>query len=214
MLESLIDYLQHADPFSVYVFLFIVAFFENVIPPIPGDIAVAFIGYMIHSSKLSFTAAVLWTSLGSTSGFMLVYLLSRHLGLKLYAVGENAVQHRLSQSVHRFFPPSDMEVLRQKFSTHGYLAVLFNRFLLGSRAVISVMTGLMHLNTFLVLLASLVSATLWNILLIYGGLLLGRNWQEIGRYAALYSFPVTALFLIFLFFSARKFIRERKQKHH
>ncbi|MBV5326974.1 MAG: DedA family protein [Chlorobium sp.] len=214
MLEPVIDYLQHADPFSVYVFLFLIAFLENVIPPIPGDIAVALIGYMIHSSKLSFTATVLWASLGSTSGFMLLYMLSRRLGLKLYAIGESTAQHRLSQSVHRFFPPSDMETLRRKFSTHGYLAVLFNRFLLGSRAVISVMTGLMHLNPFLVLLASLTSATLWNILLLYGGLLLGRNWQEIGRYAIMYSFPVTAIFVVLLFFSVRKFMKERKQGDH
>ena len=34
MLESAITYLQHADPMSVYLFLFLIAFFENVVPPI------------------------------------------------------------------------------------------------------------------------------------------------------------------------------------
>jgi membrane protein DedA with SNARE-associated domain len=62
-----------------------------------------------------------------------------------------------------------------------------------------------------VLLAVATSATLWNVLLLYGGLLLGRNWQEIGRYAAMYSIPVSVLFFGFLFFSLWKFLRERKR---
>ncbi len=213
MLDSIIVYLQHADPAAIYVFLFCIAFFENVVPPIPGDVPVAFIGYLIHHSKISFFVSVLWASAGSTAGFMLVYLLSRHLGMKLYAENGSHMQHSLSKSVHRFFPPADMELLRGRFSSHGYLAVLANRFLFGSRAVISVMAGLMHLKPHLVLLASATSAMAWNVLLLYGGLLLGRNWQEIGKYAVVYSLPVSFLFLALLFFSVLRFFRERKQRH-
>ncbi len=213
MLDAAIAWLQHADPFAVYVFLFLIAFLENVVPPIPGDVPIAFIGYLIYKSGITFAGALFSASLGSTAGFMLVYLLSRHLGLKLYAEGEGSVQHRLSKSVHRFFPPSDMVLLRQKFATHGYLAVLVNRFLFGSRAVISVMAGLMHLKTPLVLFAALTSAFVWNMLLLYGGFLLGSNWQDIGTYAALYSIPVTIVFVLILLFSVWSFFRERKQTH-
>lgn len=213
MLESAIIWLQHADPFAVYCFLFLIAFLENVVPPIPGDIPIAFIGYLIYQSGITFTGALFSASLGSTAGFMLVYMLSKHLGVKLYAEGEGSLQHRFSKSVHRFFPPSDMVLLRRKFATHGYLAVLVNRFLFGSRAVISVMAGLMHLKTPLVLLAALASAFVWNVLLLYGGYLLGSNWKDIGAYAALYSIPVTIIFVVVLFFSVWKFLRERKQKH-
>ena len=108
MLESVIFWLQHADPFAVYAFLFLIAFLENVVPPIPGDVPVAFIGYLIYSSQLTFAGALFWASLGSTAGFMLIYMLSKHLGIKLYAAGDTEVQHRFSKSVHRFFPPSDM----------------------------------------------------------------------------------------------------------
>jgi membrane protein DedA with SNARE-associated domain len=213
MLESAITFLQHADPFAVYVFLFLIAFFENVIPPIPGDVPIAFIGYLIYSSKITFAGAILWASLGSTSGFMLVFLLSRYLGLKLYAGGDTPAQHRLSHTVHRFFPPSDMELLRGRFSAHGYLAILVNRFLFGSRAVISVMAGLMHLKTLFVFVSALISATLWNVLLLYGGYLLGSNWKDIGSYVALYSIPVSIFFVLLLLFTGWKFARERKQKH-
>jgi len=213
MLESAMTWLQHADPSAVYVFLFLTAFLENVIPPIPGDVPIAFIGYLISKSAINFWGAVFSSSLGSTAGFMLVYLISKHLGVKLYAEGDTAVRHRFSKGVHRFFPPSDMVLLRRKFATHGYLAVLVNRFLFGSRAVISVMAGLMHLKTHFVLLAAITSAVVWNILLLSGGFLLGANWQSIGGYVVMYSIPVTAVFVLVLFFSAWKFFRERKRKH-
>ncbi|MEI7933998.1 MAG: DedA family protein [Chlorobiaceae bacterium] len=213
MLETAIFWLQHADPFAVYVFLFLIAFLENVVPPIPGDVPVAFIGYLIYSSQLTFAETLFWSSLGSTAGFMLIYMISRHFGIKLYAVGDTAAQHRFSKSVHRFFPPSDMVLLRRKFAAHGYLAVLANRFLLGSRAVISVMAGLMHLKTPLVLLAALTSAVAWNVLLLYGGFFLGSNWKDIGGYVAVYTIPVSIIFVVLLLFSLWKFLRERKRKH-
>lgn len=210
MLESAITYLQHADPMSVYLFLFLIAFFENVVPPIPGDVPVAFIGYLICKSKITFIGALCWASVGSTLGFMFVYMISRYFGMKLYAEGGGSVEHWLTKSVQRFFPPSDMELLRRKFAAHGYLAVLVNRFLFGSRAVISVMAGLMHLKIPLVLLAALISAVAWNLLLLYGGFVLGSNWQHIGGYLALYTVPVSVIFLLLLSFSVWKFFRERK----
>ncbi len=213
MLEAAIAWLQHADPAAVYLFLFLIAFLENVVPPIPGDVPIAFIGYLIWKSDLTFAGALFWSSLGSAAGFMLVYMLSRHLGLKLYAEGESKAQHWLAKSVHRFFPPSDMELLRRKFATHGYLAVLVNRFLFGSRAIISVTAGLMHLRTPFVFLAALTSAIVWNVLLLSGGYFLGSNWQDIGAYAALYSVPVSIIFVLVLVYAGWKFVRERKRQH-
>ncbi|TLU82563.1 MAG: DedA family protein [Chlorobium sp.] len=213
MLESAIAWLQHSDPFAIYVFLFLIAFFENVVPPIPGDVPVAFIGYLIYNSQLTFGVALFSASLGSTVGFMVVYMLSKYLGLKLYAEGATVAQHRFSKSIHRFFPPSDMELLRGKFATHGYLAVLVNRFLFGSRAVISVMAGLMHLRTLFVLLAAMTSAVAWNALLLYGGFFLGSKWQNIGGYVALYTIPVSVFFVVLLFFSIWRFVREKKRQH-
>jgi membrane protein DedA with SNARE-associated domain len=213
MLDSAINFLQHADPFAVYVLLFLIAFLENVLPPIPGDVPVAFIGYLINFSKVSFWWAVFFSSAGSLTGFMLVYLLSRHLGLKLYAEGETSAQNWLSRTIHRFFPPSDMDILRRKFAAHGYLSVLANRFLFGSRAVISVMAGLMHLRIVFVFIAAAVSATAWNILLIYGGFLLGQNWKDIGHYVAVYSIPVTVFFILLVIISVWRFVRERKRAH-
>jgi membrane protein DedA with SNARE-associated domain len=212
MIEAVIAWLMHADPALVYLLLFLISYLENIVPPIPGDLPVAFSGYLIAFSQISFFWALIWSSLGSTAGFMTVFMLSRTLGLKLYSGGETEVRHRFARSIHKLFPPSEMEAVRLKFSTHGYAAVLANRFFFGSRALISVVSGLLHLRVSLVLLAALTSATLWNSLLLYGGYVLGQNWQGIGRYLALYSIPVTFVFLGFLLWSVVRYVVKRKKE--
>ncbi|MWV54085.1 DedA family protein [Chlorobium phaeovibrioides] len=212
MLELAFLWLQQADPYAVYGFLFLIAFLENVFPPIPGDLPVAFIGSLISLSPITFAGALVSASLGSTVGFMLLFLLSRHFGIRLYAEGETTASHWLSRGAYRLFPPSGMVALRRKYAAHGYIAVLVNRFLFGSRAVISIMAGLMHLKVMRVLGAAMVSAFAWNVLLLYSGSLLGDNWQHIDRYATLFSLPVTGGIVLLLIFSLWRYMKRRKQR--
>jgi len=62
MIEDALVWLQQADPSAVYGFLFLMAFLENVFPPIPGDLPVAFIGSLIHLSPISFAGALVSAS--------------------------------------------------------------------------------------------------------------------------------------------------------
>lgn len=211
MIDAIIAYLQQAEPSAVYAILFLSAYMENIIPPIPGDVPVALAGYLLAFDRISFTSALFWSTFGSVAGFMTLFLLSRFLGLKLYASGESEVRHKFAHSVHKLFPPSEMEIVRQKFAGHGYLSVAANRFLLGSRSVICIVAGMLHLKIPLVLIASIVSSVLWNALLLYGGLLLGRNWGQIGHYVLIYSIPFTILITGYIVWSVIRFLKSRKK---
>ncbi len=212
MLESVVEYLRSADPVAIYLFLFFISFLENVVPPIPGDVPVAFIGYLTFSSDIDFMLSVAFASSGSTLGFMLMFLLSRKIGLRIYARGESMIRHGLVRAVHRMFPPEQMEAARLRFSTHGYFAVVINRFLFGYRAIISVMAGFMHLNAAGVLAAAFASSVVWYVLLLRGGYLLGENWQEIGTYMALYSVPLSLVFLFIVVIVFFRYARERRKR--
>ncbi|MBF0585399.1 VTT domain-containing protein [Prosthecochloris sp. N3] len=212
MLESVVAYLQTADPLTVYVFLFCISFLENVVPPIPGDVPVAFIGYLIVYSEIGFAWSVAVSSLGSTLGFMVMYYLSRTVGLRIYSRGSGALRHGAVRWIHKMFPPDEMEHARVRFAAHGYLAVLVNRFLFGSRAVISILAGFLHLRAAGVFAAALCSSVVWYILLLYGGYLLGENWQQIGAYMTAYTIPVSILAAIVLVsFIVRHFRNSRKK---
>lgn len=105
-----------------------------------------------------------------------------------------------------------MEQARLRFSTHGYLAVLVNRFLFGSRAVISIMAGLMHLKVAGVFFAALASSVVWYVLLLYGGYLLGNNWAQIGTYMAAYTIPVTLIIACVVIYAVFRYAKNRQHK--
>ena len=212
MLDSVIAYVQSADPVAIYFFLFLIAFLKNFFPVVPFDAPIAFTVYMLVYKKLSIVLTIMSPSLGSTLGFMVIYLISRKFGMKLYASDITLKSPRWGERIHRVFPPAEMDFIRKRFAAHGYLAVLANRFLLGSRSFISPVTGLMHLNAFLVFLAAGISAAVWNILLVYGGYLLGQHWQNIGEFVIMYSVPVTALFVVVMTFAVIKYRKERKDQ--
>lgn len=209
MLESIVEYLRSADPVAIYLFLFFISFLENVVPPIPGDVPVAFVGYLTFSSDIDFWFSVAFASAGSTLGFMLMFLISRKIGLSIYAPGESRVRHGLVTAIHRMFPPDQMESARQRFSTHGYFAVLINRFLFGYRAIISVMSGFLHLNVTAVCAAAFSSSIVWYVLLLRGGYLLGENWHRIGTYMAAYSIPLTLVFLVVVLVAFFRYLNRR-----
>lgn len=211
MLESLMEYLRSADPAAVYLFLFFISFLENVVPPVPGDVPVAFVGYLAFYSEVDFWLSVAFASTGSILGFMLMFMLSRKIGLKIYSRGEGVVRHGLVRGMHRMFPPDQMERARLRFSAHGYLAVLVNRFLFGYRAIISMMAGFMHLNVPGVFLAALASSLVWYMLLLKGGHLLGENWPEIGAYIALYSMPLSLVFLLVVIVALIRYRKTHKK---
>jgi membrane protein DedA with SNARE-associated domain len=206
----MITYLQAADPLTVYLLLFQIAFMKNFVPLMPLDVSIALIGYLLNYTKLSILMAVIWPSIGSTMGFMVIYMLSRRLGLKIYDRKNSSLPPKWSERIHRIFPPAELEFVRKRFAKHGYFAVLSNRFLLGSRSFISPVAGLMDLNAGLVFLSAGFSATAWNVLLIYGGFYLGHEWQKIGGFVAQFSIPVTLLFFLVLVLAALKHAKERK----
>ncbi len=210
MLDSVIACVQSADPMAIYLLLFVIAFLKNFFPIVPFDAPIALTGYLLAYKKLNIVLAILWPSLGSTLGFMVIYLISRKFGMKLYSRDISATPPRWGEKIHRFFPPAEIEFIRKRFAAHGYLAVLLNRFLIGSRSFISPVSGLMHLNAFAVLLAAGISASVWNTLLVYGGYLLGKHWENIGEFVVIYSIPVTVVFVVIITFAVIKYRKERK----
>ena len=65
MLDSVIAYVQSADPTTIYLFLFLSAFLKNFIPLVPLDLPIALTGYLIIYKKLSIFLAIMWPSLNT-----------------------------------------------------------------------------------------------------------------------------------------------------
>ncbi len=200
MFEYLDTFFHQLPPFTAYLFLFISAFVENVFPPIPGDTVTLIGAYLVSSGKLSFIGVYISTSLGSVLGFFTMYLIGMKLGRKF-------LDSRIGRKV---FSEAQYKKTEKWFSKYGYGIIAANRFLSGTRSVISIFAGSFHLNWFRVLILATISALLWNGILIYIIYTVGLNWDVIRNLISQYNKVVIALtFAVIAYIIIRK-IRQKK----
>jgi membrane protein DedA with SNARE-associated domain len=175
--------LNQITPGLAYIILFLSAIIENIFPPIPGDTVTVIGSYLITTGKLGFWGVYISTSTGSLVGFFIMYV----LGLKF---GRSFVKSKIKSKI---FSEEMFDKVEKWFVKYGYWVILANRFLSGTRSVIALFAGFFHLEWYKVILLGLVSALIWNGLLIYAGYLLGINWEIITDIISRYNKIVITL---------------------
>jgi membrane protein DedA with SNARE-associated domain len=187
MLEQTIAYLSQVDILWIYVAIFLISYIENIFPPFPSDVIVVFAGSLVAIGTGSVILTVVLATAGSTLGFMSMYWIGDQFGDRVIETGKIPFISR--PLVHK---------VEAWFRHYGYWVVVGNRFLAGTRAVISFVTGLSELNLTVTTLLSAASALLWNSILVYLGYAVGDNWRDIGGYLATYSKYVTIIISVIL----------------
>jgi membrane protein DedA with SNARE-associated domain len=200
MLEYLDSFFNQLSPLTAYVLLFVSAFVENIFPPIPGDTVTLVGAYLVASGKLSFVGVYISTTLGSVFGFFAMYI----IGLKL---GRKFLNSKIGKKV---FTEAQYQKTEKWFSKYGYGIIIANRFLSGTRSVISIFAGSFHLNWLYVLGLSTISALLWNGLLIYIIYVVGLNWDVIRSLISQYNKIVIVITLIVASYFVIRRIRLKK----
>jgi len=203
MLEYIESIIAQVDPAIAYLILFASAFVENTFPPIPGDTVVVVGAYLITTGKLSFWGVWLSTTGGSVLGFFTMYLIGIKLGRKFFENEKRA----------KVFGVENIEKIKVWFANWGYWVIFANRFLSGTRSVISLFAGIVRLNWLLVLGLSTLSALIWNGLLMYAGYVLGVNWKSITDIVGQYNQIVIGITLVGIAaFLVYKFIIKKKRE--
>jgi len=203
MLEQVIAYLSQVDILWIYVAIFLISYIENIFPPFPSDVIVVFAGSLVAIGTGSVILTVALATAGSTLGFMSMYWIGDQFGDRVIETGKIPFISRTL--VHK---------VETWFRRYGYWVVIGNRFLAGTRAVISFVTGLSELNLPVTTLLSAASALVWNGILVYLGYVVGDNWRVIGDYLATYSKYVTILIsLILLSWLLKSWFSAKKKRH-
>lgn len=186
-MEELIAWLSSVDALWLYVIVFAVAYLENIFPPFPSDVVVVFVGSLVAIGKGTLALTVIAATAGSTLGFVTMYWLGYQFGERVLEAGRiKFISHELIQKVHAWF------------GRYGYWVVIANRFLSGTRAVISFCTGIAEMNLVITTILSAASALLWNSILVASGYAVGDNWRMIGDYMDTYSRIITVVVLLAL----------------
>ena len=175
-LNSIAEWMEAIPAVWAYAVIFLIAYGENVIPPIPGDMIVVFGGYLVGIGKLSFAVVLILSVLGGALGFMTMYAVGRRLGDAVFE------EDRL-----RWLPKEQIRKAQAWLGRWGYGVVAANRFLSGVRSVIALSVGMAHMPVRAAALLSTISATLWCALITFAGYALGENWRAVADYLARYG---------------------------
>ena len=200
LIEQIITWLQQLSPLGILAIIFFFAFIENIFPPSPSDVLLVFGGTLIGLGTIDFTSMLVVATLGSTLGFMTAYGLGRYFEQRL-----------LHGSVSRYLPVNTIAQVSSWFQRYGYGVIIVNRFLTGTRAVVSVFAGISKMNFAMTTLLCAVSAAVWNFLLLYLGKSFGKNWRSVMDYLSLYGEVVTVLVIILVLILVWKYFRQKRK---
>ncbi len=161
--------------------LFGVIFAEELgIPlPAPGDVTIAFAGYLSTAGSLTFQSAFAAVVIGATAGSTCLYLISRRFGHPfLYRYG------RYVGFDHKRF--DQMERLFQRW---GPWAVIVGRHIPGMRIYLSALSGIFEVRLRVFVPCVMISSSIWALIFLAIGRMLGRRTVLLFRLVPAHLLP-------------------------
>ena len=190
---SFLAFLNEQPPAWIYFFLFLGAFLENVVPPIPGDTLIVFGAYLAGVGIIHVWPAYFAMWLGSALGCLLIYGLAFWKGRAFFL---------------KFATDAHLDAAEDWFTRYGDKIVIFNRFLPTVRAFVGIVAGISRMSPVRMTIYVMVGTLLWNSLLVYFGLKVGENWEIVIDVMKTYNRVVLTLMVVggigFWFWRKRK----------
>jgi membrane protein DedA with SNARE-associated domain/uncharacterized tellurite resistance protein B-like protein len=153
----------------VYAFLAAIAAVENIVPPVPADLAVLLGSFLSHQGVTTPVAVFLLVWLANVAGALGVYFAARRYGRRLFGTAAG----------RRLLTPEALAVIEREYLRFGVVGIFFGRFLPGIRAVVPPFAGIANLSVARAAIPIALASAIW-----YGGLTilgtaLGANWERI-----------------------------------
>lgn len=200
MLEDILSNISSLTPFWIYISIFFFAYIENLFPPSPSDVAIVVGGTLVGTGAIHLIPAIIFSTTGSVMGFLTAFLIGWQIDKRLIHSGK-----------FKFINVQSVEKVENSFKKFGYYLIVANRFLPGTRAVISFFAGISRLDVKTTTVLCTVSALVWNILLLLLGMFFGENLDKVDYFLSTYTniviaitVLVIALFLVKYFWNKRK----------
>ena len=199
---SIILSITHGVTSTVQAFgypgIFSLMLLESSSLPIPSEVVLPFAGYLISMGQLD-----LWTTLAlATAAGIIGSIIDYYIGLKGV---ESLTKHKVLGKV--LLSTAQLELAEKWFLKNGKLMVFVSRLIPGFRTTFSFPAGAakMPLKAFIAFTAA--GCFLWNVVLIYLGWFLGKNWTEVAgvsRYLIIVAVVVVAIIVTFFILKRRK----------
>ena len=170
MQEFLIEMMNQFGYFGV---CFLIAL-ENVFPPIPSEVILLFGGFMTTYTKLNIVLMILFSTIGSIIGAIILYFIGKILNKERLIKIVTSKYGKLLR-----VKPKDLESADKWFDTKGNITVLFCRFVPIVRSLISIPAGMSEMPMFKFLVYTTIGSAVWNTALVCVGAFAGDKKDAI-----------------------------------
>ena len=168
-MNQLLDWVAALPEAALYAILFAAGTIENIVPPFPSDVVIAFGGFLLAQDARGAMFGVflsVWT--GNVGGAMLVYGLGRKYGAA-------RVEKRLGGK-----HAADRDArLRTLFNRHGMIAIFVSRFIPGIRALVPAFAGALKLSPIWVTVMVASASAIWYGLITVIAFRVGSDWERL-----------------------------------
>jgi membrane protein DedA with SNARE-associated domain len=189
-----------------YPGIFLLMMLEGMLLPIPSEVVMLFGGYLVATGGLSGAVGIPAVLIllaagtaGNVTGALVAYMIGKFGGLRLLVrYGRYImIDEKSIQRADRFF------------SKYGGRSVFTTRLIPIFRTFISIPAGIAEMNIGTFTMYTALGTTIWNILLVYIGMTLGKNWNVVLPYFEYFTYIAAALILVAFLLWLRSALRRR-----
>lgn len=196
--------IETMDTFG-YLGIFLLIALENIFPPIPSEVILTFGGFMTTESSLSKIGVIVFSTLGSVVGAIILFWIGTLLDVKTLEKIVDRWGHILRLT------KKDVHKADEWFSKYGVWTVFFCRLIPLIRSLISIPAGMARMNFWIFLLFTTLGSLIWNTILVLVGASVGASWEKIVEYMDVYSSIIYGILAIALAIFIFYFIKKRKR---
>ena len=182
-----------------YIGIFLLMVAESMVLPIPSEAVMPFAGFLVASGQLNIILVAVVSTLGSIAGSLISY----YIGLK----GGKPFVRRYGK--YFLLNEEHLEKAHRFFERRGEITIFFSRFIPVVRHLISIPAGSAKMNLKRFVAFTAIGAAIWNVVLVYVGMLLKEQWETVLSYTQYLDVTV----IVALVGLAIYFITKRKQRN-
>ena len=174
-----------------YIGVLVLIFLENIFPPIPSELILLASGFLITKTNLNIFIMIIFATLGSLLGGILLYYLASLLN-------KNTLIKLINSKALRFLnlKEKDIDLSFNWFNKKGYISGLLCRCIPFLRSLISLPAGIFKMSFIKFLLYTIIGSLVWNSVIIVIGYVVGDNFLVINEVLKKYSYLFVALITI------------------
>ena len=176
LVETVLERLFAYGPVWIYLALFLSSFIENLFPPFPGDFVTITGGALAAAGRLNIIAVFVLAYAGGILSVMVLYYLGKRYGRNFF-IRKN----------YRYLSADDVRRMEFWFERRGAVLLVFNRFIVGARAVVALVAGISRYRADGMFLYTSFSFWMFNGLLLFGSYVFVVNFETIAQYYRLYE---------------------------